>query len=86
MSAFQHGVASGDPLPDAIVLWTRVTSGGPLIFASKILVVFVVFGVTSSGAGVFAIPVFVFEASFAIYLIVKGFRPSRVLTGKPATA
>jgi len=22
---FQHGVASGDPLPDAVVLWTRVT-------------------------------------------------------------
>ena len=25
MSAFRHGVASGDPLPDAVVLWTRVT-------------------------------------------------------------
>lgn len=24
-SVFQHGVASGDPLPDAVVLWTRVT-------------------------------------------------------------
>lgn len=23
---FQHGVASGDPLPDAVLLWTRVTS------------------------------------------------------------
>ena len=22
---FVHGVASGDPLPDAVVLWTRVT-------------------------------------------------------------
>ena len=22
---FRHGVASGDPLPDAIILWTRVT-------------------------------------------------------------
>ena len=22
---FQHGVASGDPLPDAVVLWTRVS-------------------------------------------------------------
>ena len=21
----QHGLASGDPLPDAVVLWTRVT-------------------------------------------------------------
>jgi hypothetical protein len=26
-----------------------------------------------------------FEASFAIYLIVKGFRPSHVLSGEPAT-
>lgn len=25
MSFFQHGVASGDPLPTAVVLWTRVT-------------------------------------------------------------
>lgn len=24
-TAFQHGVASGDPLPDGILLWTRVT-------------------------------------------------------------
>src|SRR5687767_5526694 len=22
---FQHGIASGDPLPDRVVLWTRVT-------------------------------------------------------------
>jgi alkaline phosphatase D len=26
-SLFQHGVASGDPLTDAVVIWTRVTSG-----------------------------------------------------------
>ena len=24
-SPFRHGIASGDPLPDAVVLWTRVT-------------------------------------------------------------
>ncbi|GLW34420.1 hypothetical protein Areg01_73570 [Actinoplanes regularis] len=24
-SVFQHGIASGDPLPDGILLWTRVT-------------------------------------------------------------
>jgi len=59
--------------------------GGPLLFVSRILVVFGVFDVYSSGAGVFAIPVFVFEASFAIYLIVRGFRASPVLTGEPAT-
>ncbi|MCA9607040.1 MAG: alkaline phosphatase D family protein [Myxococcales bacterium] len=26
---FEHGVASGDPLPDGVILWTRVTPGGP---------------------------------------------------------
>jgi len=26
-SPFRHGVASGDPLPDAVLLWTRVTVG-----------------------------------------------------------
>ncbi|MBO0843454.1 MAG: PhoD-like phosphatase N-terminal domain-containing protein, partial [Nocardioides sp.] len=25
MNAFQHGVASGDPLPDRVLIWTRVT-------------------------------------------------------------
>ncbi|MBX3275008.1 MAG: alkaline phosphatase D family protein [Sandaracinaceae bacterium] len=28
-ATFEHGVASGDPLADAVVLWTRVTPGGP---------------------------------------------------------
>ncbi|MCR5865737.1 MAG: alkaline phosphatase D family protein [Aquincola tertiaricarbonis] len=27
--AFQHGVASGDPLSDRVILWTRVTPNGP---------------------------------------------------------
>jgi alkaline phosphatase D len=25
---FQHGIASGDPLPDGVILWTRVTAAG----------------------------------------------------------
>ena len=25
-AVFQHGVASGDPLPDSVLLWTRATS------------------------------------------------------------
>lgn len=28
--AFQHGVASGDPLTDRVILWTRVTPASPL--------------------------------------------------------
>lgn len=31
----------------------------------------------------FSLPEIAFEASFAIYLIAKGFRPSPVLTGAP---
>jgi alkaline phosphatase D len=27
--AFQHGVASGDPMPDRVILWTRVTPPDP---------------------------------------------------------
>jgi Domain of unknown function (DUF4386) len=74
---------STDLMPPRLALFGLV--GGPLIFASKIAVVFGAWGITSSTAGIFAIPVFIFEASFAIYLIVKGFRPSRVLSGEPAT-
>lgn len=28
LAPFYHGVASGDPLPDGFILWTRVTEGG----------------------------------------------------------
>ena len=52
--------------------------GGPLIFASSIAVLFGAY--EQDGAHVlFSLPEAAFEASFAIYLIVKGFRPSRVL-------
>ena len=70
-------------MPQRLALFGLI--GGPLIFASKIAVVFGAFSITSSAAGIFAIPVFIFEASFAIYLIGWGFRPSRVLSGEPAT-
>jgi Domain of unknown function (DUF4386) len=53
--------------------------GGPLIFASSILVLFDVYD--QSGAHViFSAPEAAFEAAFAIYLIAKGFRPSRILS------
>ena len=26
--AFQHGIASGDPLADAVVIWTRISGAG----------------------------------------------------------
>jgi hypothetical protein len=52
--------------------------GGPLIFLSAIAVLFGAY--EQDGAHViFSVPEAAFEASFAIYLIVKGFRPSPVL-------
>jgi hypothetical protein len=52
--------------------------GGPLIFVSAILVLFGVY--PQDGLhGLFSIPEALFELSFAIYLIVKGFRASPVL-------
>ena len=58
--------------------------GGPLIFLSSIAVLFGAY--EQDGAHIFfSIPEAAFEASFAIYLIVKGFRPSPVLSGASAT-
>lgn len=52
--------------------------GGPMIFVSAI---FVLFGVYEQSGlhGLFSLPEAAFEASFAVYLIVKGFRGSPVL-------
>jgi hypothetical protein len=52
--------------------------GGPLIFASAIAVLLGAYEQDGLHA-LFSIPEGLFEASFAIYLIVKGFRPSPVL-------
>jgi hypothetical protein len=52
--------------------------GGPLIFASAIAVLFGAY--EQDGVHfLFSIPEIVFEASIAIYTIVKGFRPSPIL-------
>jgi hypothetical protein len=59
--------------------------GGPLVFASSIAVLFGAWDETDAPAAVLTLPEFIFEASFAIYLIVKRFRPSPVLSGAPAT-
>jgi len=54
--------------------------GGPLIFLSSTAVLFGAYEQDGAHA-LFSIPEAAFELSFAIYLIVKGFRPSRILTG-----
>jgi hypothetical protein len=50
--------------------------GGPLIVISGIAVMFDVIDRGSALQGVATIPEFIWELSFGIYLIVKGFRPS----------
>lgn len=69
-------------MPPRLALFGVV--GGPLIFASAIAVLFGAYEQDGAHA-IFSLPEAVFEASFAIYLIVKGFRPSPVLSGEPAT-
>src|SRR3954451_13243487 len=53
--------------------------GGPLIVVSGIAVMFDVIERGSAIQGVATIPEFIWELSFGIYLIVKGFRPSPIL-------
>lgn len=52
--------------------------GGPLIFLSAIAVLFGVYEQDGAHA-LLSLPEAAFEASFAIYLIAKGFRPSPIL-------
>ena len=59
--------------------------GGPLIFLSAIAVLFGAYEQDGLHA-LFSLPEAIFEASFAIYLIVKGFRPSPVLAAGSAAA
>src|SRR5918999_1733071 len=55
--------------------------GGPLVAASGIAVMFDVIERGSAGQGIATIPEAVWELSFGIYLIVKGFRPSAIQAG-----
>lgn len=58
--------------------------GGPLIVASGIAVLFDVLQFGGTGQGIATIPEFLWELSLGIYLTVKGFRPSPILS-KDAT-
>ena len=69
-------------MPPRLALFGVV--GGPLIFASAIAVLFGAYEQDGVHA-IFSLPEAIFEAAFAIYLIVKGFRPSPILSGAPAT-
>lgn len=52
--------------------------GGPLIFASGAAVMFGLYQQISVWGAIAAIPVFAWEMSLAVWLIVKGFKPSPI--------
>jgi hypothetical protein len=52
--------------------------GGPLIFASGIAVLFGLYDQVSVWSGIATVPEFLWEATLAIYLVVRGFRPSPI--------
>lgn len=52
--------------------------GGPLLVVGDILVLFGLIGQHAPATPLFAVPVALFEFSFGIYLIVKGFKPSSI--------
>jgi hypothetical protein len=54
--------------------------GGPLIILSGTLVLFNVIEPGSSAQAIATIPEFFWELSLGIYLIVKGFRPSPIIS------
>jgi hypothetical protein len=54
--------------------------GGPLICASGIAVMFGVFDQGGTAQGIATIPEFIWELSLGIWLTVKGFRPSPILS------
>ncbi len=55
--------------------------GGPLLAVAAIAIMFDVIERGSILQGVATIPEFIWELSFGIYLIVKGFKPSPILAG-----
>jgi hypothetical protein len=52
--------------------------GGPVLFIGYFAILFSLIGQHAPLAGLFAIPVALFEFSLGIYLVVKGFKPSLI--------
>lgn len=57
--------------------------GGPLLLVSGALVLFGVHEQVSASAFLLALPEILWEASFGIYLIVKGFKPAAIKAEEP---
>ncbi len=60
--------------------------GGPLIFASGIAIVLGAYDNGSAANSILSLPEIAWEASLTIYLIVKGFKPSRILSPEVVAA
>jgi hypothetical protein len=60
--------------------------GAPILFGSKIAVVFGAFGDMSSTALLLALPIAAWEFSLGLWLTFKGFRPSAILENDAARA
>jgi hypothetical protein len=60
--------------------------GAPLLLVSVTTIMFGINSVTSGWHGIATAPIFVWELSLGIYLIVKGFKPSPITAGLTATA
>jgi hypothetical protein len=56
-------------------------AGGPVLLIGYFAILFGLIGQHAPLAGLFAIPVALFEFSLGIYLVVKGFKPSPITTG-----
>lgn len=56
-------------------------AGGPLLFASGTAEMFGLYGPFSVWGSIGALPVFAWEMSLAVWMIVKGFKPSPILSG-----
>jgi Domain of unknown function (DUF4386) len=59
--------------------------GGPLLFASATATLFGLYEQVSVWSAIATVPVFVWEASLGIWLIVKGFKPSPITAGMTDT-
>lgn len=56
-------------------------AGGPVLLIGYFAILFGLIGQHAPIAGLFAIPVALFEFSLGIYLVVRGFRPSPITAG-----
>ena len=58
--------------------------GAPVLFASDAAVMFGFWTQFSVPAGIATLPIFVWELSLGVWLVVKGFKPSPITAGMTA--